>query len=323
MSEAWSEYAGFPAPITWASSAIPSQAGRTAIVTGANSGIGLETAAALAGAGARVVLGCRSPERAAGARACITGRFPEADVALLRLDLADQRQIADAAGEVLDRFGAIDICINNAGLLTNARATTPDGFEMTFGVNHLGHFAFVGRVLPALLAAPNARVVTVTSMAHKSATLPFDDLHGERGFKPVRAYRQSKLANLLFTLEMQRRLGGSAAVGAETTSAVAAHPGVAATSFFGNAARPAFRLPAQLLNAAIGVLFLSASEGARPSLRAATDREALPAACYGPRIAQRWGRPAPVAPSKHALDADDAQRLWDISSDLTGVTYDL
>lgn len=323
MSDAWNEFSGFPAPISWARSTMPSQRGRTAIVTGANSGLGLETAAALAGAGATVVLGCRSTERAGDARACILGRFPDADVAVLRLDLADQRQVADAASEAVERFGVVHLCINNAGLLTNERSTTVDGFEMTFGVNHLGHFAFVGRILPALLAAPDGRVVTVSSVAHKKAALPFDDLQGERAFKPVRAYRQSKLANLLFTLELQRRLEASRATGAATTSAVSAHPGVAATSFFDNAASAALKRPAQVLNAAIRVLFLSASEGARPTLRAATASDAPPAACYGPRVAQRWGHPVPVAPSKRALDPADALRLWEISTDLTGVSYAL
>lgn len=242
---------------------------------------------------------------------------------VLRLDLADQEQIADAAGEVLSRFGAVDICVNNAGLLTNERSTTVDGFETTLGVNHLGHFAFVGRILPALLAAPRARIVTVTSMAHKRATLPFDDLHGERAFRPVRAYRQSKLANLLFTLELQRRLTASNVSGADTTIAVSAHPGVAATSFFDNAASAALRGPAKLLDAAIRVLFLSAHDGARPSLRAATDASVRPGACYGPRIAQRWGQPVSVATSRRSTDVDDAGRLWEISTELTGVTYEL
>ena len=199
--------------VSSAPSRVASQDGRVAIITGANTGIGLETAAALAAAGAKTVLACRNDERAAAARAEILRRHPTADVELLRLDLADLRQVADAAAEATERFGQIHVIVNNAGLITRSRSVTVDGFETTFGVNHLGHFAWTGHLLPALLAAPDSRVVTVSSLAHLQATMRWDDLMGEQEFKPVAAYRRSKVANLLHSSELQRRLSRSDAAG--------------------------------------------------------------------------------------------------------------
>lgn len=292
-------------------------------MTGANSGIGFETAAALAAAGATTLLACRSDERAVAARAAIVRRHPRADVEVLRLDLGDLGQIADAAAEARERFGAIHVCVNNAGLITRSRSVTADGFETTLGVNHLGHFAWTAHLLPALLAAPDSRVVTVSSLAHVKATMHWDDLMGERAFKPVAAYRQSKLANLLHSVELQRRLSRSRLPGASDTAAVAAHPGIAASSFWENAAGPRLRGAARMVDAGIGVLFNTAAQGARPVVHAATAGDLVAGRLYGPRIAQRWGRPGVVRPAPDADDADAARRLWEASEELTGVTVTL
>lgn len=302
---------------------MPSQHGRTAVITGANSGIGFEAAAALAQAGARTVLACRNDDRAAAARNGILRRHPGADVETLRLDLADLHQVADAGAEARARFGAIHVCVNNAGLLGRRRTTTVDGFETTFAVNHLAHFAWTAHVLPALLAADGGRIVTVSSMAHLKATMVWDDLQGERSFKPTVAYRRSKLANLLHSFELQRRLSASSVAGAATTTAYAAHPGVAASSFLHNAAPPKLRWAARIVDAGVGLVFLSTAEGARPALHAATAPDAIPGRCYAPRVAQRWGRPGDVEPSAEALDPVAWQRLWDVSEELTGVAYPL
>ena len=302
---------------------LPSQHGRVAIVTGANSGIGLETAAALAAAGATTVLACRNDERAAAARDEVRRRHPAAEVEVLRLDLADLRQVGEAAAEARERFGAIHVVVNNAGLIGRSRTETADGFETTFGVNHLGHFAWTALLLPAVLAAPHSRVVTVSSLAHLPATLDWDDLLGERSFKPVAAYRRSKLANLLHSAELQRRLATSVRSGAADTVAVAAHPGVAASSFWENAAGPRLRLVARTFDAGIGLVFSTAEQGARPIVHAAAAPGVVPGRCYGPRIAQRWGRPGPVEPSSEAQDAVAAKRLWSVSEELTGITPDI
>jgi len=302
---------------------LPSQHGRVAIVTGANSGIGLETAAALAAAGATTVLACRNDERAAAARDEVRRRHPAAEVEVLRLDLADLRQVGEAAAEARERFGAIHVVVNNAGLIGRSRTETADGFETTFGVNHLGHFAWTALLLPAVLAAPHSRVVTVSSLAHLPATLDWDDLLGERSFKPVAAYRRSKLANLLHSAELQRRLATSVRSGAADTVAVAAHPGVAASSFWENAAGPRLRPVARTVDAGIGLVFSTAAQGARPILHAAAASGVVPGRCYGPRVAQRWGRPGLVEPSSEAQDAVAAKRLWSVSEELTGITPDI
>ena len=298
---------------------VPSQDGRTAIVTGGNSGIGLETAARLAQAGARTVLACRSEERAGAAREEILRRHPGSDVEVLRLDLADLGQVADAAAEAIDRFGAVHLCVNNAGLIGRSRTTTVDGFETTFAVNHLGHVAWTAHLLPAVLAAPDSRVVTVSSLAHLKATMDWDDLQGERTFKPTLAYRRSKLANLLHSAELQRRL----AAAGHATVAVAAHPGVAASNFWATGAGPNMAWAGRAASAVIGVVFNTTAQGARPIVHATTAPGIEPGRVYGPRVAQRWGDPGVVQPSDAALDAAAAARLWAISEELTGVETDL
>ena len=292
----------------------------TAIVTGANSGIGLVTAGRLAAGGARTVLACRSDERARAARDQLLRRHPDAEVEVLRLDLADLRQVADAGAEAVDRFEQVHLCVNNAGMIVRSRSTTVDGFETTFGVNHLGHVAWTAHLLPAVLAAPGSRVVTVSSLAHLKATMAWDDLQGERDFQPTMAYRRSKLANLLHSFELQRRL---AAAGVTDTIAVAAHPGVAASNFWASGAGPGLAWAGRIANAGIAVVFNTTRQGARPIVHAATDPDVVAGRVYGPRFAQRWGAPDEVQPSAAALDVDAAARLWQISEELTGVTTGL
>lgn len=302
---------------------IPCQRGRVAVVTGANSGIGLETASMLAAAGATTVLACRNDQRAADARAEIVCRHPDADVEVLRLDLGDLRQVAAAATEAKERFGSIHMCVNNAGLIGRSRTETVDGFETTFGVNHLGHFAWTAHLLPALLTGPRSRVVTVSSLAHLQASMDWDDLMGETSFGPVAAYRRSKLANLLHSAELQRRLASSGLPGASDTVAVASHPGIAASSFWENAAGPRLTWAARIVDAGIGLVFSTAAQGAVPAAHAATAEFVEPGRCYGPRIAQRWGRPGLVQTSHEVDDPEAGRRLWLLSEELTGVAVDL
>lgn len=305
------------------SPSVPPQRGRVAIVTGANSGIGLETAAALAAAGATTVLACRNRQRAASARAEIVRRHPGATVETLRLDLGDLTQVAEAAAEARERFGPVHLCVNNAGLLCRSRSETVDGFETTFAVDHLGHFAWTAHLLPSILAAPDSRVVAVSSIAHLQTTMDWEDVMGERAFKPTEAYRRAKLANVLHAFELQRRLSASDLPGASDTVAVAAHPGVAASPFWVNAAGPRLRYAGRVVGAGIGVVFNTSAQGARPVVYAGTAPGVEAGRCYGPRIAQRWGRPAVVGVSEEAADPEAGHRLWGISEALTGTAVTL
>src|SRR5215475_173622 len=210
---------------TWTSGDVPGQQGRLAVVTGANTGLGFETAQVLAARGASVVLAVRDTEKGKAAAARIAVTAPGADVTVQHLDLTSLDSIRAAAGELRAQHPAIDLLINNAGVMFPPKQTTGDGFELQFGTNHLGHFALTGLLLEQMLPVPGSRVVTVSSLAHRiQARINFDDLQSEHSYSRVAAYSQSKLANLMFTYELQRRLSG-----AGTTIAVAAHPGLAST----------------------------------------------------------------------------------------------
>lgn len=301
----------------WTSAEIPDLHGRTVVVTGANSGIGLETAAALAGAGATTVLACRNLEKAVAARELIGSRHPEGVVELLQLDLADQAQITDASVELVERFPSVDRLVNNAGVMGLPHALTVDGFEVVFGTNHLGHFAFTGRILPALLAVPGSRVVTVSSMSYRFGRIRWDDLHGRGRYGKARAYAQSKLANLLFAMELQRRL---VRVGSSTMS-LAAHPGFASTEIMDEMVAHLPRLERRMR--AIGDRVIPpAASAASSSLRAATSPDAYGGQFYGPGgVAGISGPPVATAPAARALDEAAQRRLWDLSVELTGVDY--
>lgn len=299
----------------WSAHDIPDQSGRTAVVTGANSGLGYVTARELARKGARVVLACRSEARGRDAVERLLGELPGADVELRRLDLGDLASVREFA----PRYERLDLLVNNAGVMALPYGTTVDGFERQFGVNHLGHFALTGLLLPALLAAPGARVVTVSSMAHLLGNIGPRDLNSERRYRRWTAYGRSKTANLLFTHELARRL---AAAGAGVV-AVAAHPGYAATNLQTAGPRAEGRRGAERLME-IGNRFLAqpAEAGALPVLYAATAPDVPPDSFTGPSFAMWRGAPAPSWRAPWTLDDRAGERLWAASERLTGVSYE-
>ena len=299
----------------WTTDDIADQHGRVAVITGANTGLGLETAKALAARGASVVLAVRDTDKGKQAAATITAASPGADVTVQELDLSSLASVRETAAAVSAGHERIDLLINNAGVMYTPRQTTADGFELQFGTNHLGHFALTGLLLDRLLAAPGSRVVTVSSVGHRiRARINFDDLQASRNYSRVAAYGQSKLANLLFTYELQRRLAASAA----STIAVAAHPGGSNTELVRNS--PA---PLRALNAVFGrFVTQSAAMGALPTLRAATDPAVIGGQYYGPGgFRELRGSPRVVQSSAQSHDADIQRRLWSVSEELTGVTY--
>ncbi|MGC5011674.1 oxidoreductase [Streptosporangium sp. DT93] len=301
----------------WTEADVPDQAGRVALVTGANTGIGLETARVLAGRGATVVIACRDTAKAAAAVERIgAGAMSGVRVEVLRLDLASLESVRRAAGEFLDRHERLDLLVNNAGVMIPPLSRTEEGFELQFGVNHLGHFALTGLLLGGLLKTSGSRVVTVSSIAHQQGRMDLGDLRAERSYNAYTAYGRSKLANLMFTYELQRRL---AAAGAGTI-ALAAHPGVSRTELSRNMS-PVLRT----LNDVVGGLVLqNARMGALPSLRAATDPAARGGDYYGPAGAGGFrGHPRRVRPAARAHDEALQGRLWTESERLSGVVYEL
>ena len=302
----------------WKESDVPDQSGRVAVVTGANTGIGYHTAAVLAYSGAHVVLAVRDLEKGNTALSRIVAASPGADVTLQALDLSSLDSVRTAADALRSAYPRIDLLINNAGVMYTPKQVTKDGFEMQFGTNHLGHFALTGLLLDHLLPVRGSRVVTVSSMGHRiRASIHFDDLQWERRYDRIAAYGQSKLANLLFTYELQRRL--SARPGAnKSTIAVAAHPGTSNTELTRNL--PAIIRPAANL---LGpVLFQSSKMGALPTLRAATDPAVQGGQYYGPDgFAEQRGHPKLVNSSAQSHDEDLQRRLWAVSEELTGVTF--
>lgn len=289
---------------------IPDQGGRVAIVTGANSGIGFETAATLAEHGATVVLACRNQSRARRAARQIGAWASDSPVEIVSLDLADLESVRLATNELLRKHAHVDLLINNAGVAWPPRTLTPAGVELQFAVNHIGHFALTCLLLPRLLATPGSRVVTVTSSAHRVGSIDLDDLGCARRYRPFRAYARSKLANLMFTFELQRRLRER---GLDTT-ALAAHPGGAHTELIRN---PLLLEPRRLRAL---FQFQPASMGALPTLRAATDPRAEGGEIYGPNgLLQLRGHPQPVRASRRARDIEMQQELWKASERLAGV----
>jgi NAD(P)-dependent dehydrogenase (short-subunit alcohol dehydrogenase family) len=297
--------------MAWTAADVPDQTGRVALVTGANTGLGLETARVLADRGATVVLACRNPAKAKDAAAAIGGRTE-----LLALDLASLASVREAAAEVHERFDRLDLLINNAGVMYPPHQRTADGFELQLGTNHLGHFALTGLLLDRLRATEGSRVVVVASLAHRMARrgIDFDDLQSERSYSRLGAYAQSKLANLMFMYALQRRLADSGA----GTIALAAHPGLSSTELVRHVPRPA----QALYGMAVGAFTQSADQGALPTLRAATDPLAMGAHYYGPDGPFEWrGLPVLKAAAVPAHNRSAQERLWAVSEDLTGVTY--
>ena len=301
----------------WNEHGIPDQRGRVAVVTGANSGLGYVTARELARKGARVVLACRSEVRGSEAADRIVAEVPGAEAQFGRLDLGDLASVREFADTF--PYERLDLLVNNAGVMAMPYGTTVDGFETQFGVNHLGHFALTGLLLPALLDAPDARIVTLSSFMHLLANIDIDDLNSERRYSRWTAYSRSKTANLLFTHELARRL---AAAGSGVIAA-AAHPGYAATNLQTAGPQAEGRRGAErFMEIGNRVFAQSAEAGALPSLYAATAPDVRPDAFFGPRVAMWRGAPAPSWRASWTLNDAMGQRLWAASEELTGVVYD-
>lgn len=307
----------------WTVRDIPPQDGRRVVVTGASSGLGYETALALAGAGAEVVMACRPGAKAEAAASRVLSVHPGASVRLEALDLARLADVAAFAARMQADARPIAVLVNNAGVMAvPTRELTADGFERQLGTNHLGHFALTGRLLPLLRGG---RVVAVSSLAaSRGARIAFEDLQSERRYAPWLAYRQSKLANLLFALELQRR-GVAGGWGVE---ALAAHPGWSRTDLFtsgpgsGGGRRGLAAIAGVLTGALLPLFGQSAAAGALPQLMAATDPQAVPGSFTGPSGAHELrGPPGPAAMPPAAADRAAAARLWDVSAALTGVGY--
>jgi NAD(P)-dependent dehydrogenase (short-subunit alcohol dehydrogenase family) len=290
----------------WNQDQIPAQNGRVAIVTGANSGIGFETAKALAEKGAEVILACRSEQRGLDALERIRAAHPEAKLRFLALDLADLDQVSAFAERFRSHYDRLDLLINNAGVMVPpTRAETAQGFELQFGVNHLGHFALTGHLVEVLERTEGARVVNVSSMAHRGGKMRWDDLQWEKSYQRWPSYGQSKLANLLFTLELGKRLEGTG------VTVTAAHPGWTATNLQKDS------LSARIFNP---VVAMPPAQGALPTLYAAIAAE--DGEYIGPHgLMEVRGYPAIAGRSARSRDEADAERLWDISEEMTGVRF--
>ena len=298
----------------WTEADVPDQSGRTAVITGGNSGIGFEAARVLATRGARLILGCRDRGKAHDAVTRIRAAATGADVRVVPLDLASLESVRAAAGQIRSTCERIDLVVNNAGVMMPPYGRTTDGFELQFGINHLGHFALTGLLIDRLAALPGARVVTVSSNNHRDGRINFDDLQSERGYRRLAGYAQSKLANLMFTYELQRRL---AAAGSPAIAA-AAHPGLTRTDL------------ARYLSPVMTAFYVlierplaqSAAMGALGTLRAATDPAVRGGDYYGP---VRWrgerGHPHRISSSERSHDEEAQRRLWRESERLTGVRY--
>jgi NAD(P)-dependent dehydrogenase (short-subunit alcohol dehydrogenase family) len=302
----------------WTADQIPDQAGRSAVVTGANSGLGLITARELARAGARVTLACRNTEKGAKAMKEVQAAVPGAQLELAALDLGSLDSVRSFAQAFLSGNGGLDLLINNAGVMAPPRSETADGFELQLGTNHLGHFALTGLLLGAMEGREDARVVTLTSGAHRIGHIAFDDLQSERAYKRWRAYGQSKLANLVFALELDRRLRAAGSA----IKSLAAHPGYAATNLQ-SAAAPF--LDRMIMVASNAVLAQSADRGALPQLYAAAHPGLESGEFIGPDgFQEQRGYPQHVTPhNREAYDEAIARRLWEVSEELTGVSYPL
>jgi len=304
----------------WTVDDVPNLSGKTVVVTGGNSGLGYEAALQLAKKGANVVLACRDLEKARAAVRRMTSAHPGASLEMMRLDLADLASVRVFAESFPATHRELHVLVNNAGVMAIPYRKTADGFEMQFGTNHLGHFALTGLLVERLLGTPAARVVNVSSTAHRMGRVRFEDLHAERGYSRWGAYAQSKLANLLFTYELQRRLD---AKGADVIS-VACHPGWAETNLqFVGARMDGSSLMEYLAGVANFFLAQSAAMGALPILYAATSPDIRGADYVGPDgLGEAWGHPKKVRSSGRSHDRQAAAKLWEVSAALTGVRFE-
>ena len=308
----------------WTAAEIPDQTGRTAIVTGGNSGIGYFAALELARKGASVVLACRSVAKGQEAASRIKSSIPGANISVEALDLAAQSSIHDFAAQWTGNSRPLDLLLNNAGVMAlPKRKETADGFEMQFGTNVLGHFALTGLLLPALTATSKTaalapRIVTLASIAHLGGRIDFDNLQSEKKYSPMPAYQQSKLGDLMFALEMDRRLQ---ACGSRIES-IAAHPGVASTALFLRDAPPWQRPLRRVIGLGMDLLLNTAERGSLPTLYAATSPEAKPGGYYGPQgFKEMRGWPGEARISDRAQNRTTAAALWEKCEQLTGVRF--
>ena len=293
----------------WSESDIPAQDGRIAIITGANSGIGFHSALSLAKKGAHVVLACRNPEKADAAMAQIRTECPEAQCTFMKLDVAQPSSVRAFAEEALSSLPKIDLLINNAGVMSPSRTITKEGFELHFATNHLGHFALTGLLLERVLDTANSRVITVSSLAHNIGFINFDDLHRERFYFGWSAYGQSKMANLLFAFELDRKLRTAG----HTTKSIAAHPGYTTSQITKHS---------PLIQLATDHIAQNTHMGALTTLRAATDPEAEGGSYWGPsRLFELAGPPIQVQSNRRSRNREDAATLWTVSEELCGVRY--
>lgn len=300
----------------WTAENVPDLSGKIIVITGANSGIGYESAREIARKGGEVIVASRNPEKAEAAILKIRKEFPDAKLKFIELDLANLASIRKFSEEFKSSYTKLDILLNNAGIMLVPFGETVDGFERTIGTNHLGHFALTGQLLDVLLATPGARIVNVASNAHYAGEMDFDNFLFENGeYAPMKAYGRSKLANLLFTYELQRRFQSRG----YDVIALAAHPGISATEL---ANHLFFDLISWLIQPAMELIFQSSAMGALPSLRAAVDSDAEGGQYYGPNgKGERSGYPVVVDSNAASKNEEDARTLWNISEDLTGVRY--
>ena len=303
----------------WTADNIPDLSGRTVVVTGGNSGIGYEAALQFARKGAETILACRSLDKAGAATKQIVATSPKAKVEAIALDLSSLASVRSFADQFHKSHRTLDALVNNAGVMALPYRKTEDGFEMQFGTNHLGHFALTGLLLDTLLASGGARVVNVSSGAHRMGRIRFDDLQWQRGYYKWFAYGQSKLANLLFTFELQKRAD---AAGAKLL-AVGCHPGYAATNLQGAGPRMAGSSGMESFWTMMNRAFAqNAAMGALPTLYAATSPEVRGNDYIGPDgFAEMWGNPTKVKSTAAAHDPAVAARLWEVSEQLTNVHY--
>ena len=288
--------------------------GKTAIITGANSGLGLETAKTFARLDARIILAVRNLDKGQTAKQEILDESPEATIDVMQLDLSDLESVRAFAETFTSRFDSLDLLVNNAGVMTPPYAKTKDGFELQFGSNHLGHFALTGRLLPLLLRTENSRVVTLSSLAHRNSAIYFDNLDGSKGYKAMKFYGQSKLANLMFATELDDRLKQHGLA----TQSMACHPGISSTNLFKIGGREMPRIFKGLMNRYLQ----PATMGALPTVYAATATSLTGGEYVGPDgKGQRRGYPTLEKPDPAVNDEASRQKLWDVSEKLTGVTF--
>lgn len=298
----------------WTKDNIQNLDGKVFVITGANSGMGYESSLALAEKGATVVMACRNLERAGRASQAVKIVVPSAKLELMELDLASLKSIQAFAKTFKSKFDKLDVLINNGGPIIAVRSVTEDGFESHFGINHLGHFALTGLLLDVLLNTPSSRIVTVGSRMHLDGKMEWDDLMGERSYDRMAAYRQSKLANMLFAFELNRRLE----VKGTSTMAVAVHPGLAKTNWADNNLSGFMKIMGKVMSI---MSYQSAAMGALPLLYAGTDPNLKSGGYYGPKNDTK-GYPVEVRASDSAYNETDGKRLWELSEKLTGVKYE-